>query len=182
MYGKTFSLQSPNKRLQVEVVSDGTLTWNIRHDGREVMRPSQIDINNAYQGKASASKAKYYKESFPTPFYRQSTLTVEYNEMILSLGKGWSVVFRAFDEGIAYRFQCKGKIPQTISEEKAEFRFGGDCQSWLSFTTNDKKPEAMAFQNIYDQKPLKEAQGKLAFLPATVDNSGVKLTILESEL
>ena len=50
MYGKTFSLQSPNKRLQVEVVSDGTLTWNIRHDGREVMRPSQIDINNAYQG------------------------------------------------------------------------------------------------------------------------------------
>ena len=59
MYGKTFSLQSPNKRLQVEVVSDGTLTWNIRHDGREVMRPSQIDINNAYQGKASASKAKY---------------------------------------------------------------------------------------------------------------------------
>ena len=49
MYGKTFSLQSPNKRLQVEVVSDGTLTWNIRHDGREVMRPSQKDINNAYQ-------------------------------------------------------------------------------------------------------------------------------------
>ena len=182
MYGKTFILQSPNKRLQVEVVSDRTLTWNIRHDGQEVMRPSQIDINNAYQGKVSGSKAKYYKSSFPTPFYRQSTLTVEYNEMILSLGKGWSVVFRAFDEGIAYRFQCMGKIPQTISDEKAEFRFGGDSQSWLSFTTNDKKPEAMAFQNIYDQKPLKDAKDKLAFLPATVANEGVKLTILESDL
>ena len=92
MYGKTFILQSPNKRLQVEVVSDRTLTWNIRHDGQEVMRPSQIDINNAYQGKVSGSKAKYYKSSFPTPFYRQSTLTVEYNEMILSLGKGWSAL------------------------------------------------------------------------------------------
>ena len=182
MYGKTFSLQSPNKRLQVEVVSGETLTWNILHDGREVMRPSQIDINNAYQGKASGSKAKYYKSSFPTPFYRQSTLTVEYNEMTVSLGKGWKVVFCAFDEGVAYRFMCSGKVPATISDEKAEFRFGGDNMSWLSFSTNDKKPEAMAFQNIYDQKPLKEAQGKLAFLPATVDNSGVKLTILESDL
>lgn len=182
MYGKTFNLQSPNKRLQVAVVSGETLSWSILHDGREVMRPSQIDINNAYQGKASGSKVKYYKSSFATPFYRQSTLTVEYNEMEMVLGKGWKVVFRAFDEGIAYRFECKGKVPVTISDEKAEFRFNGNGMSWLSFSTNDKKPEAMAFQNIYDNKPLNKAQDKLAFLPATVDNNGVKLTILESDL
>ena len=182
MYGKTFNLQSPNKRLQVAVVSGETLSWSILHDGREVMRPSQIDIDNAYQGKASGSKVKYYKSSFATPFYRQSTLTVEYNEMEMVLGKGWKVVFRAFDEGIAYRFECKGKVPVTISDEKAEFRFNGNGMSWLSFSTNDKKPEAMAFQNIYDNKPLKDAQHKLAFLPATVANGGVKLTILESDL
>ncbi|MGN0282385.1 MAG: glycoside hydrolase family 97 protein [Prevotella sp.] len=182
MCGKTHDLRSPNKRLQVEVVSGKTLSWRILHDGREVMRPSEIDICNAYQGKASGSKTKHYKSSFPTPFYRQSNVTAEYNEMSLSLGKGWTVVFRAFDEGVAYRFICNGKVPETISDEKAEFRFNGDSQSWLSFTTNDKKPEAMAFQNIYDQKPLKEAAEKLAFLPATVENGGVKLTILESDL
>ena len=148
MYGKIFNLQSPNKRLQVAVVSGETLSWSILHDGREVMRPSQIDIDKAYQGKASGSKVKYYKSSFATPFYRQSTLTVEYNEMEMVLGKGWKVVFRAFDEGIAYRFECKGKVPATISDEKAEFRFNGNGMSWLSFSTNDKKPEAMAFQNI----------------------------------
>ena len=148
MYGKTFNLQSPNKRLQVAVVSGETLSWSILHDGREVMRPSQIDIDNAYQGKANGSKAKYYKSSFAAPFYRQSTLTVEYNEMEMVLGKGWKVVFRAFDEGIAYRFECKGKVPATISDEKAEFRFNGNGMSWLSFSTNDTKPEAMAFQNI----------------------------------
>lgn len=182
LYGKTFNLQSPNKRLQVEVVSGGTLSWRIMLDGREVMRPSQIDINNAYRGKASASAVKSQKTTFDTPFYRQNSVTAVYNEMTLSMGKGWSVVFRAFDEGVAYRFQCKGKVPITISDEKAEFRFSGNSQSWLSFTTNDKKPEAMAFQNIYDAKPIKEAQDKLAFLPATVENGGVKLTILESDL
>lgn len=182
LYGKTFNLQSPNKRLQVEVVSGEVLTWRIMHDAKEVMRPSRIDINNAYQGKASASAVKSQKTTFDTPFYRQNSVTAVYNEMTLSMGKGWSVVFRAFDEGVAYRFQCKGKVPITISDEKAEFRFSGNSQSWLSFTTNDKKPEAMAFQNIYDAKPIKEAQDKLAFLPATVENGGVKLTILESDL
>ena len=182
MYGKTFNLQSPNKRLQVTVVSGEALTWSILHDSKKVMRQSQIDINNAYHGKASASAVKNHKISFATPFYRQKSITTEYNELTLSLGKGWSVVFRAFDEGVAYRFQCKGKVPAIISDEKAEFHFNGDCQSWLSFTTNDKKPEAMAFQNIYDQKPLGEAKDKLAFLPATVANGSVKLTILESDL
>lgn len=180
--GKTHSLQSPNGRLQVEIDAGKVLTWRIVHNGRELMRPSQIDINNAYQGKATASRAKYFKTTFPTPFYRQSSVTAEYNETTLTLGKGWTVVFRAFDDGIAYRFACRGKVSATISDEKAQFRFNGDNTTWLSFTTNDKKPEAMAFQNIYDEKPLKEAQGKLAFLPATIDNKGIKLTILESDL
>ena len=145
MYGKTFNLQSPNKRLQVAVVSGEALTWSILHDSKEVMRQSQIDINNAYQGKASASAVKNHKISFATPFYRQKSVTTEYNELTLSLGKGWSVMFCAFDEGVAYRFQCKGKVPAIISDEKAEFHFNGECQTWLSFTTNDKKLEAMAF-------------------------------------
>lgn len=40
MYGKTFNLQSPNKRLQVTVVSGEALTWSILHDSKEVMRQS----------------------------------------------------------------------------------------------------------------------------------------------
>ena len=75
MYGKTFNLQSPNKRLQVTVVSGESLTWSILHDSKEVMRQSQIDINNAYQGKASASAVKNHKISFATPFYRQKSVT-----------------------------------------------------------------------------------------------------------
>ena len=70
MFGKTYKLQSPNKRLQVEIASGETLTWRIMHDGREVMLPSRIDIDNAYQGKVSPSATKHYKTTFPTPFYR----------------------------------------------------------------------------------------------------------------
>lgn len=181
-YGKTYNLQSPDGRLQVEIDAGDVLTWRILHDGSEVMRPSQIDINNVYRGKATASPAKHFKSIFSTPFYRQSSVTSEYNETTLSLGRGWTVVFRAFNDGMAYRFACNGKVPAVISCEKAQFCFNADNTAWLAYSTNDKKPEAMAFQNIYDNKPLKDAKEKLAFLPATVSNGGVKLTILESDL
>ena len=179
---KSLRLASPNGRLAVNIQADEQLTYSIAFDEKTVMNPSRIDIDNAYQGKAKASATSHVKTTFATPFYRQSSVTAEYNEMTLSLGKGWKVAFRAFDDGIAYRFMCKGKVPATITDEVAEFRFPSECMSWLSFSTNDKKPEAMAFQNIYDVKPLKEAQEKLAFLPATIANDGVKLTILESDL
>ena len=79
--GKTFGLQSPNKRLQVEIESGATLKWSIMHDSKQIMQPSEIDINGAYQGKASASPTKHYKTTFATPFYRQSSVTTEYNEL-----------------------------------------------------------------------------------------------------
>ena len=179
---KSLRLASPNGKLAVNIQADEQLTYSIAFDEKTVMNPSRIDIDNTYQGKAKASATSHVKTTFATPFYRQSSVTAEYNEMTLSLGKGWKVAFRAFDDGIAYRFMCKGKVPATITDEVAEFRFPSECMSWLSFSTNDKKPEAMAFQNIYDVKPLKEAQEKLAFLPATIANDGVKLTILESDL
>ena len=58
LFGKTYKMQSPNNRLLVEIASGETLTWRIIHDGREVMKPSQIDIDKAYQGKATCSSVR----------------------------------------------------------------------------------------------------------------------------
>ena len=69
-----------------------------------------------------------------------------------------------------------------IKEEQAEFNFKEDYTAYLPYTTNDKKPMVMAYQNVYDITPLSKAQPKLAFLPVTVDCGSVKLTLLESDL
>ena len=60
----------------------------------------------------------------------------------------------------------------------AEFNFPQDYTAYLPYTTNDKQPMAMAFQNVYDITPLSKAQPKLAFLPVTVDCGSVKLTLI----
>jgi hypothetical protein len=100
----------------------------------------------------------------------------------LKLKGGFGIIFRAYNEGVAYRFYTTQSSDIIIKEEQAEFNFKEDYTAYLPYTTNDKKPMAMAYQNVYDIIPLSKAQPKLAFLPVTVDCGSVKLTLLESDL
>jgi len=100
----------------------------------------------------------------------------------LKLKGGFGIIFRAYNEGVAYRFYTTQSSDIIIKEEQAEFNFKEDYTAYLPYTTNDKKPMAMAYQNVYDITPLSKAQPKLAFLPVTVDCGSVKLTLLESDL
>ncbi len=100
----------------------------------------------------------------------------------MKLKGGFGIIFRAYNEGVAYRFYTTQSSDIIIKEEQAEFNFKEDYTAYLPYTTNDKKPMVMAYQNVYDITPLSKAQPKLAFLPVTVDCGSVKLTLLESDL
>lgn len=100
----------------------------------------------------------------------------------MKLQGGFGVTFRAYNDGVAYRFYTTVASEVTVKDEVAEFNFPQDYTAYLPYTTNDKKPMAMAYQNVYDITPLSKAQPKLAFLPVTVDCGSVKLTLLESDL
>jgi alpha-glucosidase len=89
---------------------------------------------------------------------------------------------RAYNEGIANRFYTTNKGMTIVNNEKADFCFPEDCKAWLAYSTNDEKPFAMAFQNVYDETLLSAAANKYAFLPVTVQSKDVKVTILESDL
>lgn len=100
----------------------------------------------------------------------------------MKLKGGFGIIFRAYNEGVAYRFYTTQSSDIIIKEEQAEFNFKEDYTAYLPYTTNDKNTMAMAYQNVYDITPLSKAQPKLAFLPVTVDCGSVKLTLLESDL
>ena len=125
---------------------------------------------------------KKIEEMVESPFYRFSEFVAACNELNLKLKNGFGVVFRAYNDGVAYRFYTTRKDEVIIENEVAEFNFPEDYTAYLPYSTNDEKPMAMAYQNIYDVTPLSKAKDKLAFLPVTVDCGKVKLTVLESDL
>ena len=60
------------------------------------------------------------------------------------------MTFRAYNDGVAYRFYTTVTSEVTVKDEVAEFNFPQDYTAYLPYTTNDKQPMAMAFQNVYD--------------------------------
>lgn len=187
--GKKYMLSSPDGKLKVEIRADRNLSYRVMHGKDTVLIDSPIDLvlgDGTALGtnpRVVGEKRKEIREQIEAPFYRVERLQVACNELVLSLkGKG-GVIFRAYDEGIAYRFYTSRRGEVTVRQEVAEFNFNKDYTAYLPYTTNDKKPMAMAFQNVYDRTPLSKAQDKLAFLPATIDcGNGLKLTLLESDL
>lgn len=130
----------------------------------------------------TGERRKKIKDNIESPFYRFKEFVATGNELDLKLKGGFGIIFRAYNEGVAYRFYTTQSSDIIIKEEQAEFNFKEDYTAYLPYTTNDKQPMAMAFQNVYDITPLSKAQPKLAFLPVTVDCGSVKLTLLESDL
>ena len=184
--GKDIKIDSPDKHTTVAI--DGKkLTFAITHDGMTLVTNASIGLTTSDRTDINHVTMPGVKhrvsEHIDAPFYRQSHFTATCNEMELKLNDGFSVVFRVYDDGVAYRFKYNENYQNMrIVNELANYRFPDDCKAWMPYTTNEKKPYAMAFQNYYEEKLLSEQLDMPAFLPVTVDTKGAKVTILESDL
>lgn len=186
-WGKNYTLFSPDKRLKIEISADEAgLYYSIYHKDSLILNRNRIGLGNqpglVDHVKVVSNRVKRLEQQVQSPFYRFKSFRAVCNEMDLKLKGDFGVQFRAYDEGIAYRFYSKARKELVITDELAEFNFAGDYTAYLPYTTNEQKPMAMAFQNTYDVKPLSEARRQLAFLPVTVDCGNVKVTLLESDL
>ena len=106
-----YQLASPNGKLSVTVDAGEALTWQIAHDGTTVLQPSAIALQG--RDEKSAKKAitfgknvkviraerKSVESSFPTPLYKKASVEDVYNQLTLKCRGGYSVQFRAYDDG-----------------------------------------------------------------------------------
>ncbi len=183
-----YLVKSPDGKIAAEINTDNNLSLKFRFNGSELLKESSIGMKLkdgmeiGKNPKVKSHKLSNHKETINAPFYRQQNFATAYQELNLSLKNGFGIILRAYDEGVAYRFYTQRGGKTIILNETANYNFGKDKKAWLPYTTNDKKPMAMAFQNIYDETAIDTAEQKLAFLPATVDCGKAKVTILESDL
>ena len=174
---KDYTVTSPNGKNVATV--DDSLSITVSHSGKTVVT---VKARQNYVGNKKLAETKHISETIVTPFYRQSEIRTEGNQMDLKLSDGFGLQVRACDEGVAYRFYTTNKKITIIENEMADFVFPDDSKAWLAYSTNDEKPFAMAFQNTYHETLLSETKDNYIFLPATIESGNVKVTILESDL
>ena len=191
-YGqKQFSLQSPDGALETNISIGNQLTYDISYQNKSVLNPSPINIDLA-GGKPPrfiGSTRSSVNQMVASPFYRSQEIADCYNQLMLKFKDNWNVEFRAYNEGIAYRFVYTGKKPVTIINEEVTYNFPDDVVGTVPFvkTGDDGDFESQlfnSFENIYTTDNLSKLNTqRLMFLPLVVDmENGVKVCITESDL
>jgi alpha-glucosidase len=190
--GKSYQLSSPDGHIRVNVAVGQAIQWSVNHDETEVIVPSSISMtlaNGEVLGRGvRVLSAKTLAEDrfFNTPFYKKDKVHDNYKELALHFRGNYGLLFRAYDDGIAYRFFTQKKDSITIVAEEADFNFKEDDKTFLPFVNDyrNKDKFTTSFEAHYDQLHLSALPpDSLAFLPVLVDiGSPKKAVILEADL
>ncbi|MCM1505415.1 MAG: glycoside hydrolase family 97 N-terminal domain-containing protein, partial [Muribaculum sp.] len=110
VFARTATLESPDGAIVVSV-SDaiGPMpSFSVAMDGNTLLNPSPLSLgirgNKAASRIKEVEERKNLSEHIRSPFYRQKEFDVNYNSMVVTLDNGVAIEWRAFDDGLAYRY------------------------------------------------------------------------------
>src|SRR5690349_21534238 len=112
----SYSLLSPDKRIEVRIRTADRFSYDVLFQGAVLLQNStlSIDIDHntlGLQPKVTATKERSYDGTLEPPVRQKfAKIRENYNELRLTMEGNYAVVFRAYNEGVAYRLETS--LPQ----------------------------------------------------------------------
>lgn len=194
-FAQPLILKSPDGRLQMKVEINDRISFSVNHEQTEVVALSPVSMtltDGTVWGanpKLKNKKSQNVNQKISTPIYKKSEIEDGYNELVLNFKGNYGVIFRAYDQGVAYRFVSTGKDSIFIQNEEVRLNFSQDNQTIVPYVRkNDPKTFEEqffnSFENTYLHLKLSELEkNRLMFLPVIVElNDGKKLCFTEADL
>jgi alpha-glucosidase len=190
---KTYQLHSPDGKITVNINASPDLSWAVKHENTTVLLPSALSMElsgGEVLGKrtvVASAKISSVNNAIPTVIYKKKTVQDNCNQLQLQFKNNYSVIFRAYNDGVAYRFVTSRKDSLVINRENAAFNFDQDYNAFIPYVRDPRVAGdkfQTSFESLYDEIKLSQfATDTIAFLPALVqlaDNK--KVLILEADL
>ena len=191
---KQFLVQSPDNELKVNISVGNTIEYSVSHNGDLMIANSPISMSLT-NGKSfginprlAGLSSKTLNDTITATVYKRKEIADTYNELILRFIEGFNLVFRAYNDGIAYRFVSNLKEPFEVKNEEVNFNFSTDQKAYIPYVQIIKEPIEKqfynSFENTYQHINISQWDKKrLAFLPLVVEGvNGKKVCITESDL
>jgi alpha-glucosidase len=170
------------------------IRYSVKHDGETMLYSSNISMQLA-DGKAFGINSKLTKTirkqedtKMASPFYKRNEIRDNYNEVTFIFKENFHLIFRAYNEGMAYRFISTGKTDFIVENEQACFDLGSANKAFIPYIRPSwlEKFDVFenSFENIYTYQAVNEwKDNQFAFLPLLVERAnGKKICITESDL
>ena len=192
---KGIELKAPSGKIKLNVMLGDTVTYSVSHGEDVIIETSPISMtltDGTVFGKEPRLKKKKYSTENQTiypPVYKKKSIKDHFNELTLDLKGGYSLVFRAYEDGVAYRFVSNLKKPFMVENEQAVFNLPNDPKIFAA-TPKGRKINGVenqyhsSFQNTYQYVELsKWDKSRMAFLPVLSESkNGKKICITEADL
>ncbi len=186
-------ISSPDGKIKVTVEATDKLFYTVRYENNIILLPSVIsmmlddgtDISGKIDFKKTTTRYNNSVIISPVPEKRINIPDI-YNELSIRFKQPFSVIFRVYNDGVAYRFVSHFKDSIIIKNEMASFNFPSN--HFIYFPEVVKRDNAdmyhTSFEEPYQLKPLDSVtQNNLCFTPVLISpKQGPKIIITESDL
>jgi len=189
---KNFEIKSPGGNLSLNIEAGAKLQWSVQSDGQQIVSPSSISLQ--LEGgevlgenvKILSSKTEKIDNVITAVNYKKSSIQDQCNQLIINFKGDYGIIFRVYNDGLAYRFFTKKKGELLVKNEEANFNFTADHRVFVPYMWDyrDGKIFNSSFEALYKEiKISKFASDSLAFLPVLIDvGNNKKVVILEADL
>ena len=168
---------------------DRDIRWKVSRDGQTVILPSEMALvldDGTILGaspRVKSAKTASVDMTFPTPVYHKSEIHDRYNRLVLKMAGDYSVEYRAYDAGAAYRFITSRKGGMTVKDECVNFRFDKDYGTFIPYVNDNRGGEryCYSFESYYTEVPMSRmVDDSLSIVPYIVDLGGKKVAVMEA--
>ena len=186
-------VNSPDKNIQVTLYYKSRLSYSIKFQGQIILQPSFIDIT-LDNGRSLSDDQRVEKRSIryvnekiisPVPEKRKEIFD-NYNLLTLRFKQPYTLLFRVYNDGVAYRLVTRFRHSIVIKNEVASFVFNPDKKILLPIvgTSEDADRFHTSFEELYQLKSIDSlADSTLAYTPVLAGTGkDIKIAITESDL
>ncbi|KQM65991.1 alpha-glucosidase [Pedobacter sp. Leaf216] len=185
LFSAPIELVSPDKRIKVEVNIKEKIAYSVTFNGNPFLTNSYLQLN--LEQAMLGDHAKLLKKTLssvnsssnPIVPLKNSTVENRYNLLKLDFKGDFSVEFRAYNDGIAYRFITNKKDSIIVKNEDVHINFNDAVKADYLETGEFKT----SYEILYRQNELgKVNKEKMSVLPILFDTGKYKALLSEADL
>jgi alpha-glucosidase len=184
VYGQSYVVNSPDNTINIEVSIDQSASFKVSLDAKPLLTTTRIGIQidkmtSPVWKVKKASHTSVNQVLHPVVHEKTSSIQDNFNELKLQFQNKLALTFRAYNHGIAYRWESAIKDSIKVLSELAQFGFTSFDKAWYpsekSFYSHNER--------LYKQYSIIQiADDSLASLPALVNHDGINVLISEADL
>ncbi len=178
-----FDVASPDGRLRVVVKTDGELAFSIFSDGTQLVEDCRIALKTDKGAFGENSKAKgclsrNVDKTLNTVWGTHSKIRDNFNEITVEFDN-FALIFRAYDDAVAYRFSPRTQGEIKIFDELLTLPFDDSAMAVM----HPIKGFNSSFEATYKKEALSKMPAhKMVSLPIVIQAAGAKIAITDADV